>query len=126
MAQLGEQIFNGEHVLKLYYAAAYAHYKLEFLWRNQQLDATSKPGRWQILMAARHLAIGANVGLPNSREAQRNATRFAEILWRDQDALALFERAIGTVGRATNGVWVRDQMRNEPTTRDVLRELGAA
>jgi len=125
MAQLGDQIFNADHGLELYNAAAYAHYKLEFLWRNQQLDAESKPGRWQILMAARHLGIGAQVGAPNSRDAQRNATRFAEMLWHDQDALELFERAVDAVERATNGAWVRDQMRNEPTTKDVLRALGA-
>ena len=75
-------------------------------------------------MAARHLAIGGDVGFPNSRGAQRKATEFAEVLWRDQDALALFERAVDVVGRATNGIWLRDQMRNEPTTRDVLTELG--
>ena len=125
MAQLGDQVFNVEHVLAASLTRRHMHtIKLEFLWRNQQLDAASKPGRWQISMAARHLAIGGDVGFPNSRGAQRKATEFAEVLWRDQDALALFERAVDVVGRATNGIWLRDQMRNEPTTRDVLTELG--
>ena len=123
MGQLGEQIFKDEHALDPYYASAFAHYKLEFFWRNQQLTAESKPGRWQILMAARHLAVGRQVGPLNSKEAIRNANKLSEVLWLEKDAVALFEEAIVVVARATSGTWERDHMRNEPTTQDVLRAL---
>jgi hypothetical protein len=125
MAQLGDQIFHEDHVPELYYASAFAHYKLEFFWRNAQIGPESKPGRWQILMAARHLAIGDKIGFLNSREAVRNANKLCDVLWSDKDALALFTKATAVVGKATGGTWERDRMRNEPTTQDVLRTLAS-
>jgi AIPR protein len=126
MAQLGDQIFQEEHVPELYYASAFAHYKLEFFWRNGPLDPECKPGRWQILMAARHLAIGDDIGFFNLRQAARKANDLCEVLWVDRDALALFNRAFTVVGEATDETWERDQMRNDPTTQDVLRVLRSA
>jgi hypothetical protein len=123
MEQLGGRIFSEAHKLEPYYAAAFAHYKLEFLWRNKQLDARYKPGRWQILMAARHCAIGGAVGQMSSKEVATHATSLASVLWSESKALALFKQAIDTVDSAVAGNWKRDHMRNQPTTQDVLRTL---
>jgi hypothetical protein len=121
MDQLGDRIFNEAHKLDPYYTAAFAHYKLEFFWRNKQLDAKWKPGRWQILMAARHCAVGEAVGPLNSREITTHASTLNELLWDDTKALALFKQAIGSVNTAVAGNWKRDHMRNQPTTQDVLK-----
>lgn len=120
MDELGGRLFSEDHKLEPYYAAAFAHYKLEFFWRNKQLDAKYKPARWQILMAARHRAIGSKVGYLNSREAADKANRLNQRLWNDADALKLFEDAIRVVDQAVAGNWKRDHMRNRPTTHDVL------
>ena len=126
MEQLGVRILREDHRHEPYYSAAFGHYKLEFLWRNRQLDARYKPGRWQILMAARHLAVGGAVGQPNSRDIAQHASEMNALLWDDSEALALFQRAIQVVDVAVQGNWKRDHMRNQPTTQDVLRALQAA
>jgi AIPR protein len=125
MDELGGRLFSQDHKLEPYYAAAFAHYKLEFFWRNKQLDAKYKPGRWQILMAARHRALGSKLGYLNSREAAEKANRLNQRLWSDADPLKLFKEAIRVVGQAVDGNWKRDHMRNRPTTQDVLRASGA-
>jgi hypothetical protein len=122
MDQLGTGIMHEDHKLEPYYAAAYAHYKLEFFWRNKQLDPRYKPGRWQVLMAARHLAIGDS-GSAASSEIASSAPELTAIFWNDADALKLFKRAIESVDAATNGNWRRDYMRNQPTTLAVLSHL---
>lgn len=38
-SQIGTKIFNDTHRLDPYYTAAYAHYRLEFLFRNGGIDA---------------------------------------------------------------------------------------
>jgi hypothetical protein len=125
MEQLNVRLLNQDHMLEPYYAAAFAHYKLEFFWRNQQLEPRHKPGRWQILMAARHLSIGRTVGQLNSKEVAEKAMDLCSTLWNEVEALELFKSAIEVVDQATQGKWERDHMRNLPTTQDVLGRLRA-
>ena len=53
------------------------------------------------------------------------ASELNNTLWDDSKALTLFKKAIATVEGAVSGNWKRDNMRNQPTTQDVLRELGS-
>jgi hypothetical protein len=123
MEQLGTKIMHEDHQLEPYYAAAYGHYKLEFFWRNKQLEARYKPGRWQVLMAARHIVIGAVVGPMGSKDISKNTKALTDCLWDDKKALTLFKDAIAIVEKATHGNWRRDYMRNQPTTQALLAEL---
>jgi hypothetical protein len=124
MVQLGDELFNDIHRLEPYYASAYAYYKLEFFWRNQQLDRSFKPGRWQILMAARHIANGGLRAPLNSTKISSEANALCEYLWDDEKALELFKTAADIVRDATVDIWDRDIMRNQPTTQKVLELLG--
>jgi hypothetical protein len=120
MEQLGGRIMGEDHKVEPYYAAAFGLYKLEFLWRSKQIDAQYKPGRWQVLMAARFLAVGDKVGHPSSKDIATSAAQLMTVFWDDAKALALFRRAVATVNSATQGNWKRDHMRNQPTTQEIL------
>jgi hypothetical protein len=56
---LGKSIFGPDHKLEPYYLAALALYRLEYLFRNQALDAKYKPARYHILLAVRLLMTSA-------------------------------------------------------------------
>ena len=61
-AQVGSgKIFNDNHKLEPYYVSAYAYYKLEFLFRNNQIPVYYKPARYHLLMAARYLIGGTDM-----------------------------------------------------------------
>jgi hypothetical protein len=124
--QLGGRLFNEDHKLEPYYTASFAHYKLEFFWRNRQLEPAYKPGRWQILMATRHLSVGEEIGQINSKDVATRASELNSILWDDTEALSLFKKAIKVIDSAVAGNWKRDHMRNQPTTQDVLGKLKAS
>jgi hypothetical protein len=121
---VGTEIFADDHVLEPYYAAAYAYYRLEYLFRSQVIPADLKPARFHILMAARLLHDAANLPLMNSRAMSRWSSSFCDVLWDDAKSKALFERAAAIVRKAAAGNLDRDNIRTEPFTDGVLRELG--
>ncbi|HLI98452.1 MAG TPA: AIPR family protein, partial [Bradyrhizobium sp.] len=51
--RVGQDIFIRDHKLYPYYTSSYALYILEFLFRNQKIDAKYKIARFQILLAVR-------------------------------------------------------------------------
>ncbi|WP_447912267.1 AIPR family protein [Microbacterium phyllosphaerae] len=100
---VGSQIFHPEHKVEPYYTAAFAYYKLEYLFRNGQIPVRYKPARYHLLMAARHLAAGAAVPALFANQMEKYAKKINEILWDDAKALELFEHACTAIDTALNG-----------------------
>src|SRR5262249_2160083 len=69
--QVGTQIFAEGHRLEPYYAAGFALYKLDYLFRNQRLDPKYKPARYHILLAVRLLANSNPLPRMNANEMER-------------------------------------------------------
>lgn len=57
LKSIGSDIFNKDHRLEMYYVAAYAHYKLEYLFRSGIINANLKPARYHILYLFRLLTV---------------------------------------------------------------------
>ena len=49
VAEYEKTIFLNDHDVHIYHAVAYLYYRLEFLWRNQRIDNSSKTFRYYIL-----------------------------------------------------------------------------
>lgn len=111
-ALVGNKIFNPEHQLEPYYAAAYGHYKLEFLFRNSSLPVYYKPARFHLLMALRHITGGKDMPSMTSNKMTKYANGIAETLWSEQGAIAAFNKAIEAVDAALEG---------QPLTRDLIK-----
>jgi hypothetical protein len=77
---VGREIFGPSHRLESYYCAAFAAYRLEYLFRNQILDSQYKPARYHILLAGRILLEPENPPAPNSHDMKRYAERISTIL----------------------------------------------
>ncbi len=61
---VGRTIFGDNHRLEPYYVSALGLYRLEYLFRNQSLDAKYKPARFHTLLAFRLLGGGINLPAP--------------------------------------------------------------
>jgi hypothetical protein len=120
---VGTDIFNPEDRLEPYYVAAYAHYRLEFLFRNQVLSSDLKPARYHLLLAFRLLSEGADLPRMNSREMARLSERLMECLWDDDKSLSVFERAVGDIRTIAEGNLHRDNIRTEPFTEALVKHL---
>jgi hypothetical protein len=122
--RVGKDIFSAEHKLELYYASAFALYKLEYLFRTQRLDAKYKPARFHLLMAARLMADGKPNSPPNSNDAAKRSLAFADLLSDPKKAEELFKKAASAVDDVANGNLHRDNVRTQPFTEQLIVRCG--
>src|SRR5437588_11392123 len=80
-SKVGKDIFGKGHRMEPYYTAAFALYKLEYLFRNGRLEAKYKPAGFHILLAARILATSDALPLMNYREIEKYCKPLMDILW---------------------------------------------
>lgn len=116
LRSIGTGIFSPDHRLEPYYVAAYAHYRLEFLFRNQAMPAELKPARYHILMAFRLLCTAQAPPRMNSHEMARYCDYLTEVLWDDDRCKTVFDNAAAHVRAVAAGRLHRDNIRTEPFT----------
>ncbi|WP_417480169.1 AIPR family protein [Maricaulis maris] len=51
VSEYEKKLFHDDHDVRIYHAACYLHYRIEFLWRNQRLNTDLKVYRFYILTA---------------------------------------------------------------------------
>lgn len=85
--QVGKDIFKDGDKLEPYYAAAFALYKLEYLFRARRVASTLKPARYHILLAACLMVDPKPLRPLNSNDVQRRAGAIVEALWKNGEAI---------------------------------------
>lgn len=123
LRSIGTDIFNREHRLEPYYVAGYAHYRLEYLFRNQVLPSELKPARYHLLMVYKILASNEKQPPMNSHEMARQCLELMDGLWNDDSSRILFEKAAEIVRNEAAGNLHRDNIRTEPYTQKLLQAL---
>lgn len=123
---VGTDIFNTDHRLEPYYVAAYAHYRLEFLFRNQTLLPELKPARYHLLLAYRILGIGEQLPSMNSRRMAEQCRQLMDSLWDEDASKDRFVTAAQHVRAVAAGDFDRDNIRTEAFTNDLLGRLRTA
>ena len=118
---VGTTIFASDHRLDPYYLAASALYRLEYLFRNGEVDAKFKAARYHILMAIRLLGSPCRTPRSNSNEMARFCEELLEVLWNPTEAAALVRNAVDVVNAVAAGNLHRDNIRTQPFTDQVAR-----
>jgi hypothetical protein len=121
--KVGKDIFGKGHRMEPYYTSAFALYKLEYLFRNGKLEPKYKPARFHILLAAR--ILGNPSPLPrfmNSGEMEDYCKPILDALWDSARCDELIVRAAGIVDAAAGSNFNRDNIRTEPTTKNVIAQ----
>jgi hypothetical protein len=119
--KVGGEIFGESHRLEPYYLAATAAYRLEYFFRNGEIDPAFKAARYHILLASRLLASSDQPPRPNSHDMQRFADGLVEQFWDIEEARHLFLSAVGVVYETANGDLHRDNIRTQPFTEAVAQ-----
>lgn len=120
---IGTDIFNKDHRLEPYYTSALGHYRLEYLFRSQSLEAELKPARYHMLLAYRILICGETLPPMNSHEMARICAKLMESLWDDDASRKIFLHAAEHVRAVAAGNLHRDNIRTEPFTESLLQRL---
>lgn len=118
-AKVGKDIFGKEHRMEPYYTAAFALYKLEYLFRNR-LPPKYKPARFHILQAARLLVSHDALPRMNSHDMETYCKAIMEILWEPGTADNLLSEAVSVVDHVAAGEFDRDKIRTESFTKNVI------
>jgi hypothetical protein len=124
--QVGSKIFNESHKLEPYYVAAFAFYKLEFLFRNSSLPVYYKPARYHLLMALRYIAAGSEMPALTANKASSYANSIAEVLWSDDKAVEAFKVAIEAVDEALDGAALNRDIVKTQTFTDAVKASALA
>jgi hypothetical protein len=103
-AKVGKEIFGSGHRKEPYYTAAFALYRLEFLFRNVKLEAKYKPARFHILLATRRLAAQEELPWFNANEMEKYCKPIMELLWDSAAGDALLYKAVGVVDHVAAGI----------------------
>jgi len=97
---IGKEIFSPEHDVHSYYTAAFAAFRLEFLFRNRRMDTEWKPFRFQIIMAARLIIERDGKLDPKKRRTQAYCKAIDSILLDPDKAQGVFELATEAITRS--------------------------
>jgi len=120
LQQIGTDIFNKEHRLEPYYVSAFAHYRLEYLFRNQTIGAILKPARYHVLLAFRLLTQPDDPPPMNSHLMEKYCATISETLWDEDKCRDTFVTAAKHVEAVASGNLHRDNIRTEPFTKALL------
>ena len=101
--------------------AAFALYKLEYLFRSGKLEPKFKPARFHILLATRLLGnLDPMPKFLNSYEMEIYCKPLMHTLWDAGKSDDLLIAAAQVVDAAAGGNFHRDNIRTEPTTQNVI------
>jgi hypothetical protein len=122
LKEIGNGIFGDDHRLEMYYASAYAQYRLEFLFRNGSLPVYYKPARHHLLMAVRHGSIGAALPAFNSHEMRRKCEQLIDLLQDDAASASAFSGATKAIDVAVGAEELNRDLVRTQTFRDAVAE----
>ena len=121
--KVGKDIFGNGHRCEPYYLAAFALYRLEYMFRTRKLDAKYKPARFHILMALRLLANKNTMPIHmNSHDMEKYCTEIMNVLWDASESEKQIEKAVAVVTTVADGNYERDSIRTDSFTKGVLAE----
>jgi hypothetical protein len=124
-AKVGKDIFGKGDRLEPYYTAAFALYRLEYLFRNAKLDAKYKAARFHILMATRLLGGEGDLPRMNSSAMEGYCKKIMDLLWDASAADELLTKAVTVVDAVAQGNFDRDIIRTKPFTKNVANQCTA-
>jgi hypothetical protein len=119
-SKVGKDIFGKGDRMEPYYTAAFALYKLEYLFRSGKLEAKYKPARFHILLAARILGNPDPLPRMNSHDMEKYCKKLMDILWEPLSVDELLIQAATVVDSVAAGNFHRDNIRTEPFTTNVI------
>ena len=116
-------LFGDDHKPEGYYAAAVAQFRLEGMLKSGELPPEVRTARYQLLHAARHLALGGDMPFLNSKQFEKESQKFSAILWSAEASTQLFEQAVSVLRSVAATEEIdRDFTKRQSVTTAIARE----
>ena len=134
ISEYDKKLFKEDHDVRIYHAACFLHYRLEFLWRNSRIDSKHKTFRYYILCAVGLLVTqGQDVFSMKKQKVERVARGIVE-LGKDEDAMKevtakavkIIHSKISEAGQSSNQEQIRDLIRSEGFSTEFRKKVLSA
>lgn len=125
LRMLKDKICHIDHRLEPYYVSAYAHYRLDYLFRSQFLPPELKTARYHLLMAYRLLIDKAELPPMNSNAMERYCKPLIVSLQDDNQYKKIFADAASHVQAVAMNRLDSDNIRTEVFTNSLLDRLSS-
>lgn len=124
---VGHSIFKESDRMYPYYTAAYASFRLEWLFRNNRIDKKYKPFRFQMLMAVR-LTIQKDLDLNEKEKYTREYCEAIDKFMQNiEESTKVFQRTIDSIKEALVVIGQEDEITHRVSkmrdTRDALKKV---
>ena len=124
-AKLGDEIFGKNHQPAPYYVAAFALYRLEYLFRSHKIAPQYNPARYHIIYAVRLLTNSDPLPQMNSNAMKTYCDTITTALWDSSRSDEVFTLAVAAIDQAAEGLgYSRDVIRTLPFTQRVMKACG--
>jgi AIPR protein len=120
---IGTTFFADNHVMEPYYASAYALYRLESLFRSEELDSKFKPARFQILLAFRLIINPTAAPRSGSNEMKKFTQQYLDALWDKPKAATAFKTAADGVEEIVGDIITSGEVRTKPVTDAIMKKF---
>ena len=101
---IGERLFLENHHPLPYYMSAFAHYRLEYLFRSGSLAPEFKPFRYHLLMILRYQLGGASMPPLSSNKIEPYCERILNVLLDDDKTFEAYINAAGVIYNMTGNI----------------------
>jgi AIPR protein len=122
-AKVGKDMFVDTDKAEPYYAAAWALYRLEQMFKNKTVGAKYKAARFQLLLVARFLMNEKPLPKMNANDMINCCEAMIEKLNDEAAVEKLFLEAVKIVDEIA-GTWNRDSIRTEPISKALFQKFG--
>jgi len=113
-------LFNFDHKDIVYYTTGLALFKLETLFRNNQIDSKYKKSRYHLLLVMRHLHSDASLPPFNSKKIDEYCEALITSLSNPKTCLALFSKAVRCIEAVGVNPKDYDNFRTADTTKRLV------
>jgi hypothetical protein len=121
--RLGKDIYGPDHRLEPYYVAAFALYKLEYMFRNGKLDAKYRAARFHIILAARYVLDSVPFGFMNSKDTEKRGKAILDKLSYWETAESALAAAAYIINTVSAGNLDRDNIHTQTFTENLIKHL---
>lgn len=118
ISEYQDKLFQEDHDVRLYYSACYLYYRLDYMWRNQKIDAALKIYRYYILAAiGAKVVSGGNVFNKKKSEIESIFTRIVSLADNEEK----FRLAVGKISKVVESQVAQFDTDTRERLRDVIR-----
>ena len=122
--EYSQELFKDEHEVSIYHAAAFIHYRLEYLWRRNLIDRKYKMFRYFLLTGLGRVLSGNKKLLEMPPKKAKNiALKMIDVAKKDDDLIKIINKMTKAIDKETKSLSKKENLRDHIKTDAVSKRI---